>query len=100
VVDPDEPAALPSRFAGLRSYLMPQETATANSVDYSYPDAAEIATIGRVVVPTVSLPVLPGSRNWLNSGMRVQNIANFVFKTQRTYMLSGPRQWLSEAYGA
>lgn len=100
VVDPDEPLALPSRFAGIRSYLMPQETATSNSVDYSYPDAAEIGTVGRVVVPGVSLPVLPGTRNWLYAGLRVQNIANFVFKTQRTYMLSGPRKWVPEIYGS
>lgn len=99
VVDPDEPLVLPSRFAGLRSYLMPQETAVSNSVEYEYPTAPEIATIGRVVVPGVNLPALPGERNWLNTGIRVTNIANFVFKTQKTFMLSGPRKWVPEVYG-
>lgn len=99
VVDPDEPTQLPSRFAGVRSYLMPQETYTSSTVDFDYPTPEEIETIGRVVDPGLPLPVLPGTRNWLNTGIRVQNIANVYYRTQRTGMLSGPRKWLVEAYG-
>ncbi len=99
VVDPDEPTVLPSRFAGLRSYLMPQENYASNSVEYDYPTGAEIATIGRVIDPGLPLPVLPGERNWLNTGIRVQNIGNVYFRTQKTGMLSGPRKWIPEVYG-
>jgi len=99
VVDPDEPTQLPSRFAGLRSYLMPQETYTSTTVELSYPTSEEIASIGRVIDPGIPLPILPGTRNWLNTGVRVQNIANVYYKTQKTGMLSGPRKWLQEAYG-
>ncbi len=99
VVDPDEPETLPSRFAGLRSYLMPQETFTSNSVEYDYPSSAEVETIGQVFKPGVPLPVLPGTRNWLNTGIRVQNIANTYYRTQKTGMLSGVRKWLPEVYG-
>lgn len=99
VIDPDEPDVLPSRFAGLRSYLMPQETFTSSTVDFSYPSNDEIASIGRVFDPGVPLPILPGDRNWLNTGIRVQNIANVYYRTQRTGMLSGPRKWIPEVYG-
>lgn len=99
VVDPDEPTVFPSRFAGLRSYLMPQETYTSSTVETEYPTQEEIATIGRVIKPDLPLPELPGNRNWLNTGIRVQNIANVYYRTQRTGMLSGPRKWLKEAYG-
>jgi hypothetical protein len=100
VVDPDEPLQLPSRFAGLRSYLMPQETYTANSVEYDYPSDTEIESIGRVIDPGLPLPTLPGDRSWLNTGIRVQNIANVYYRTQRTGMLSGPRNWIPEVYGS
>lgn len=106
VVDPDEPDTLPSRFAGVRSYLLPQETFVANSVEFDYPSSAQIESIGKVYTPTtidgtpLPLPALPGERNWLNSGIRVQNIANVYFRTQVTGQLSGPRKWLVEAYGA
>lgn len=99
VVDPDEPTSTPSRFAGLRSYLMPQETFTSNTVEFDYPAAGEIGTIGRVFDPGLNLPALPGDRSWLNTGIRVQNIANVYFRTQRTGMLSGPRNWIPEVYG-
>jgi len=99
VVDPDELTATPSRFAGVRSYLMPQETFASNTVEYDYPTSAEIASIGRVFDPNLPLPVLPGERVWLNTGVRVQNIANVYFKTQKTGMLSGPRKWIKEIYG-
>lgn len=78
---------------------MPQETATANSVDYDYPSADEIDSIGLVVDPAIPLPVLSGNRSWLNTGIRVQNIANVYYRTQRTLMLSGPRNWVPEIYG-
>lgn len=100
VIDPDEPESLPSRFAGLRSYLMPQETFSSNSVEYDYPAAGEIESIGRVYDPGLPLPVLPGNRSWLNTGIRVQNIANVYYRTQKTGMLSGPRNWIYEVYGA
>lgn len=99
IVDPDEPNQLPSRFAGVRTYLMPQETFTSNTVETDYPDVAFIATIGRVFDPGINLPVLPGDRSFLNTGVRVQNIANVYYRTQQTGMLSGPRNWLKEAYG-
>jgi len=99
VIDPDEPLQLPSRFAGIRTYNMPQETFVSNTVETEYPPPEEIETIGRVYDPPVSLPVLPGDRSWLNTGIRVQNIANVYFRTQRTGLLSGPRNWLPEAYG-
>lgn len=99
VIDPDEPTVLPSRFAGLRSYLMPHETYTSNTVETSYPDATEIEKIGRVFDPGLPLPTLPGQRNWLNTGIRVQNIANVYYRTQRTGMVSGPRKWIPEVYG-
>lgn len=100
VLDPDEPLQLPSRFAGLRSYLMPQETFTSNSVEYDYPSFAEIDNVGQVFDPGLPLPTLPGNRSWLNTGLRVQNIANVYYRTQKTGMLSGPRNWLAEAYGS
>jgi len=99
VVDPDEPEQLPSRFAGLRSYLMPQETFTSSTVETAYPDTTEIANIGQVFDPDLPLPTLPGERSWLNTGIRVQNIANVYFRTQKTGMLSGPRNWVPEIYG-
>lgn len=99
VVDPSEPESLPSRFAGLRSYLMPQETFTANSVEFDYPTSEDINNIGRVFEPTVPLPELPGTRSWVNTGIRVQNIANVYYRTQKTGMLSGPRNWIPEVYG-
>lgn len=99
VVDPDNPDDLPSRFAGLRSYLMPQETFVSNTVEFSYPSTPDIENIGRVFHPTIPLPSLPGERNWLNTGMRVQNIANVYFRTQQTGMLSGPRKWVPDVYG-
>lgn len=99
VEDPDEPDQLPSRFAGIRSYLMPQETFTSNTVELDYPSDTEIANIGQVFDPGIPLPVLPGNRSWLNTGVRVQNIANVYFKTQKTGMLSGPRNWVPEIYG-
>ena len=96
VVDPDEPDASPSRFAGLRSYLMPQETFTANTVEYGYPS---IANVGETFVPPYDLPEISGgSRGWLNTGIRVQNIANVYFRVQSTGMLSGPRGWIPEVY--
>ncbi len=79
---------------------MPQETFTAATVEFDYPGVDEIASIGRVFVPTVPLPTLPGDRNWLNTGIRVQNIANVYYRTQRTGMLSGPRKFIPEVYGA
>lgn len=98
VIDPDEPTALPSRFAGLKSYLMPQETFTSNTVEFSYP--TDLDNVGQVFNPDIPLPTLPGgTRSWLNTGIRVQNIANVYFRTQRTGMLSGPRNWLPEVYG-
>lgn len=99
VINPDDPDVTPSRFAGLRSYLMPQETFTANSVEFDYPTSEEIGAIGRVFIPIVPLPELPGERNWLSTGIRVQNIANVYYRTQRTGMLSGPRKWIPEVYG-
>lgn len=99
VVDPDNPTQLPSLFAGLRSYLMPQETFVSNSVEFAYPDPAEIDNIGKVFDPALPLPALPGERNWLNTGIRVQNIANVYYRTQKTGMLSGPRKWLQPVYG-
>lgn len=98
VVDPDEPDKLPSRFAGIRSYLMPQETFTLSTVEDSYPSSDDIAEIGHIFIPSIHLPALPGERNWLNTGIRVQNIANVYFKTQLTGMLSGPRKWVPEIY--
>lgn len=99
VVDPDEPTALPSRFAGVRSYLMPQETFTRNTVEEAYPTPEEIDNIGQVFDPGLDLPMLPGTRSWLNTGIRIQNIGNVYFKTQQTGMLSGPRNWVPEIYG-
>lgn len=99
VIDPDEPENKPSRFAGLRSYLMPQETFVSNSVEFSYPSSAQIDQIGRVFDPELPLPALPGSRNWLNTGIRIQNIANAYYRQQVTGMLSGPRVWIKEVYG-
>lgn len=99
VIDPDDPGALPSRFAGVRSYLMPQETFTSSTVEYNYPGSDEIGSVGKVFRPGIHLPVLPGERTWLNSGIRVQNIANVYFRTQVTGMLSGPRKWIEEIYG-
>jgi hypothetical protein len=100
VVDPSEQESLPSRFAGLRSYLMPQQTFTSNTVELSYPTSDEIGNVGKVFDPGINLPELPGERNWLNTGIRVQNIANVYFRTQKTGMLSGPRKWIPEVYGA
>lgn len=103
VVDPSEPLALPSRFAGVRSYLMPQETFTSNTVEYDYPSAEDIATVGQAFDPLVlgiSLPAIPGTRSWLLSGIRVTNIANVYYRTQRMGMLSGPRNWIPEIYGS
>lgn len=100
VVDPDEPEQLPSRFAGLRSYLMPQETFTSSTVEFDYPSPTEIATIGQVFDPGIPLPALPGTRSWVNTGIRVQNIANVYYRTQKTGMLSGPRNWIPEVYGS
>lgn len=100
VVDPDEPLVLPSRFAGLRSYLMPQETFTSNSVEFSYPSDDLIANVGYVFDPMLELPTLPGNRSWLNSGIRVQNIANVYYRQQITGLLSGPRNWIPEVYGS
>lgn len=100
VIDPSEPTSLPSRFAGLRSYLMPQETFTSNSVEIAYPSDVEIANVGFVFDPMIPLPVLPGNRSWLNTGIRVQNIANVYFRRQDTGMLSGPRNWIPEIYGS
>jgi len=100
VVDPDEPDQLPSRFAGIRSYYMPQETFNSTTVEYDYPSPEEIATIGQVFVPDANLPVLPGTRSWLNTGIRVQNIGNVYYRTQKTGMLSGPRNWIPEIYGS
>lgn len=99
VIDPDEPQSLPSRFAGVRSYVMPQETYSSNSVEFSYPDSSEIESIGKVITPTIFLPSLPGERNWLNTGIRISNIANVYYRIQRTGQLSGPRKWLEEVYG-
>lgn len=99
VVDPDEPSATPSRFAGVRSYLMPQQTFTFNTVEYGYPSPGEIEEIGQAFDPGIFLPSLPGTRSWLNTGIRVQNIANVYFRTQLTGLLSGPRNWIPEIYG-
>lgn len=99
VIDPSEPETFPSRFAGLKSYLMPQETYTSATVEFDYPDSLEIASIGRVFNPGLPLPELPGNRTWVNTGIRVQNIANVYYRTQRTGMLSGPRKWIPEVYG-
>lgn len=102
VIDPDEPQNKPSRFAGVRSYLMPQETFTANSVEFSYPSSDQIDTVGQVFDPEADyglmLPALPGSRTWLNTGLRVQNIANAYYRQQVLGMLSGPRKWIPEIY--
>jgi len=100
VVDPDEPDQSPSRFAGVRSYLMPQETFTSTTVEFDYPSEADIASVGQVFNPSFNLPALPGNRSWLNSGIRVQNIGNVYYRTQQTGMLSGPRNWLPEIYGS
>jgi hypothetical protein len=91
VIDPDEPDVTPSRFAGLRSYLMPQQTFVSNSVEFSYPDSTEIDNVGKVFDPAIPLPTLPG--------IRVQNIANTYYRQQITGMLSGPRKWILEVYG-
>lgn len=99
VIDPDEPDVTPSRFAGVRSYLMPQETYTVDTVEFQYPDSGEIENVGRVFTPDVPLPTLPGERTWVNTGIRVQNIANVYFRQQVTGMLSGPRKWVPEIYG-
>lgn len=100
VIDPNEPENLPSRFAGLRSYLMPQETFSSSTVEFDYPSPSEIETIGKVYDPNLPLPSLPGNRSWVNTGIRVQNIANVYFRTQKTGMLSGPRNWIPEIYGS
>jgi len=99
VVDPDEPGVEPSRFAGIRSYLMPQETFVSNTVELDYPDTTDIENIGQVFDPGIPLPVLPGTRTWLNTGIRVTNIANVYYRTQKTGMLSGYRNWVPEIYG-
>lgn len=99
VEDPDEPGVLPSRFAGIRSYLVPQETAVSDSIQFDYPSAEEIATVGRVVTPSIFLPTLPGNRNWLNTGIRIRNIGNVYFQRQDTFQSSGPRGWVPEIYG-
>jgi len=100
VVDPDETEQLPSRFAGLRSYLMPQETFTSTTVEFEYPNPETIASVGQVFDPGIPLPALPGTRSWVNTGIRVQNIANVYYRTQKTGMLSGPRNWIPEVYGS
>lgn len=98
VVNPDDAGQSPSFFAGVKSYLMPQETFTYNSVETEYPSSEVIGSIGKIFEPPVPLPVLPGMRNWLNTGIRIQNIANVYFRQQLTGMASGPRGWLDEVY--
>lgn len=99
IIDPDEPDVLPSRFTGVSSYLMPQLTITQNDIDEEWPDNDEIALVGKIVdLPFVDPPTLPEPRNWLYTGLRIRNIANVAFESQRIYMESGPRGWIPEIY--
>jgi hypothetical protein len=99
IVDPDEPLKLPGRLTGVTSYLMPQLSITQNDIQDAWPTTDELALVGKIVIPPFSNPpTLPGTRNWLYNGLRIRNIANVCFETQRVYLESGPRGWIKEIY--
>jgi len=101
IIDPDDPMTLPSKFAGVTSYLMPHLVITQNDMEDAWPDNDEIALVGKIVeLPFVDPPTLPAPRNWLYSGLRIRNIANVAFEVQRVYMESGPRGWIDSVYAA
>lgn len=88
-----------SQFAGIQSFIAPQEMYTFSDVELDYPSPVDMANIGHIITPTIPLPVIPTGRNWLSTGIRVQNIANVYYRTQYTGMLSGPRAWNTTIYG-
>jgi hypothetical protein len=88
-----------SQFAGVRSYLMPQEFYTFSKVETDYPSPSDIEDIGHIVNPTIPLPTIPTGKNWLSTGIRVQNIANVYYRAQYLGMLSGARAWNNLIYG-
>lgn len=91
-----------NEFAGIQSYLFPREVFTVNRVESNWPSSSEMALLGHIISPSAltsnTPPSTPSGLNWLYSGIRVENIGNVYFRTQRTCMLSGPRGWNTTIY--
>lgn len=90
-----------NRFAGVQSWLYPQQTYVQTRMDTEWPPENELASLGKILDSgwlDNNVPLLPQSVNWMYSGITVRNIANIYFESRRTATASGPRGWIEQMY--
>jgi hypothetical protein len=98
--DESDPPKL-NRFAGVSSWLYPQETYVQTRMDTDWPSENELEQLGKILESSWlegNVPLLPAALNWLYSGVSVQNIANLYYMVRRTATASGPRGWIPQMY--
>lgn len=90
-----------NRFAGVSSWLYPQETYVQTRMDTDWPSDNELALLGKILVSDWldnNVPLLPNSVNWMYTGVEVTNIANLHYIARRTATSSGPRGYIPQMY--
>lgn len=98
--DEDSPDKL-NRFAGVSSWLYPQQTYVQTRMDNAWPSETELESLGKILESgwlDDNVPLLPQSVNWMYAGVTVRNIANIYFESRRTATASGPRGWIEQMY--
>jgi hypothetical protein len=100
---PTEGAGIPklNRFAGVSSWLYPQETYVQTRMDTDWPDENELELLGKILVSDWldnNVPLLPQAVNWMYTGIEVTNIGNQYYPSRRTATASGPRGYIPQMY--
>lgn len=90
-----------NRFAGVSSWLYPQETYVQTRMDTSWPSHNELEGLGKILESgwlDNNVPLLPQSVNWMYTGVESTNIANRYWINRRTATASGPRGYIRQMY--
>lgn len=79
---------------GVKSYLVPSYSGSISSISRSKPSLSGIGKIGG----GGGLPSVGGKRQWMNTGISYQSMADGKYKITETYLLSGPNGWNKKIY--
>ena len=91
------PANAPQDLGGVKGYLAPRATARVSYYSYSKPE--DIASLGNIDNPPVSLPTHDDENaNWLLASVSWKEYANVAYYITLEYYLSGRRGWNSLMY--
>ena len=83
-----------NEMKGIKSYLVPSYAGSINYISRGKPSLSGIGKIGG----GTGLPSVGGKRQWMNTGISYQSIADGKFKVTETYLLSGPNGWNKKVY--